>query len=340
MGRVQVTIKDIARRLNISTSTVSRALNNHPDINKTTKEAVRDLAKELKYEPNTVALNLRNQKTNTIGVLVPEIANHFFSTAISGIQEVAYEAGYHVLIAQSNESSEREKLNTRALLASRVDGMIAAISMETETFDHFQEIMDKGVPLVLFDRINSDLKTSTVVVDDFEGAFQAVEHLIATGHRRIAHIAGPANLTNSQQRLKGYREALHKHHIPIDETLIAHSDFSQENASKVAEKLLQASSLPDAFFCVNDRVAIGAMLAVKAAGLHIPRDIALVGFNNQPVTAIMEPPISSVSQPAYDMGKAAARILFNQVLEPSNIYTLENLVLKTHLVVRHSSGIK
>jgi LacI family transcriptional regulator len=341
MKYVQVTIKDIARELGISPSTVSRALKDHPDISPETKRAVNELAEKLNYQPNIVALNLRQSKTNTIGVIIPEIVHFFFSTIIKGIDDVAYSAGYNVILAQSNESLEREKTDLKALFNSRVDGMLMSLSRETTNFEHIESILAKGVPVVFFDRVFNNPSLSTVVVDDYEGAKEATLHLIEQGCKRIAHIEGPPNLAISKQRLKGYEDALKQHKMPLSDELVVACPFgSIEEGRAATEKLLMLKTPPDGIFASNDPAAIGSMQAIKEKGLKIPKDVAVVGFSNWLFSSMLEPPLSSVDQPGFEMGQEAAKLLIRHIemkekndAEPP----AETKVLKTRLIVRESS---
>ena len=340
----QVTIKDIARELGISPSTVSRALKDHPDISPETKKAVNELAEKLNYQPNIVALNLRQSKTNTLGVIIPEIVHFFFSTVISGIEDVAYSAGYNVILTQSNESSQRERTDMKALFNSRVDGMLLSLSRETTTFDHIDSMMAKGVPMVFFDRVYDHPNTSKVIVDDLSGAKEATLHLIEQGCKRIAHIEGSPNLEITKQRLEGYLEALKEKNIPIDKSLIIPCpEASIDAGKKSTEQLLSMSPLPDGIFATNDPVAMGAMQAIREKGLKIPQDIAVVGFSNWLFSSMMDPPLSSVDQPGFEMGQEATRLLIRQIetkskedIDPKP----ETKILKTKLIVRASSSKK
>ncbi len=331
----QITIKDIARELKISPSTVSRALKNHPDISAETKFAVKQLAVKLDYQPNSVAMSLRKSKTDIIGVIIPKIVHHFFSTIISGIEDVVNNAGYHVMICQSNERYEREISNTQALLSSRVDGFLVAISGETRQYDHFRSVIKRNIPLVFFDRICEDLDTSSVVVDDFEGAFLAVEHLIAIGRRKIVHLEGPQNLVNCKGRKLGYMAALRKHGIAIDERLMINCGLLTEHGTKAAQYLLKENISFDGIFSVSDPAAIGAMLVLKNAGILVPNQVSIVGFSDEPITALLDPPLSTVYQPGFEMGQIASRMLLNQIKDDQ--YKKEKVVLKTSLIVRASS---
>lgn len=333
----QVTIKDIALQLNISPSTVSRALKDHPDISSDTKQAVNELARKLHYQPNSIALSLRKQRSFTIGVIIPETVHYFFSNVISGIEDVADIEGYNVIICQSNESYEREVRSTQALLSSRVDGILVAVSRETESFDHFVELHERGIPIVFFDRICESINTSRVIVDDYEGAYKAVEHLINIGCKRIAHLAGPDKLLISKYRLNGYLQALKDHDIPADEDLIiTYLKGTRAEGQEFTRRLLSLPDPPDGIFSHNDIVAIGAIQALKAEGFKVPEDVAVVGFSNWEFSSFTEPTISSVSQPGYEMGLEAARLFIKQIVNGEN-FEPETKVFKTELIVRGSS---
>jgi len=335
----QITIKDIARELNISPSTVSRALKDHPDISTETKKAVNDLARKLNYQPNSIALSLRKSRTNTIGVIIPEIVHFFFSTVIAGIEDVAYANGYNVVICQSNESYERELTDTRALMASRVDGLLVSLSRETKDYSHFQEIYDKGTPLVFFDRVCEDINTSKVIIDDTDSAFQAVEHLIAQGCKRIAHLAGPSHLNISKGRLEGYRAALQKHGLPVEDSLVISCGVGDEKiGAECTRALLSLDAPPDAIFANNDISAIGAMQEIKKRGMRIPDDIAIVGFSDWMISSFVEPSLTSISQPGFEMGQAAAHLFLEQIeLKDDEPYEPKISTLKTNLIIRDSS---
>lgn len=332
----QVTIKDIAKELGISASTVSRALKDHPDISYKTKEAVNELAKKWHYKPNAVALSLRNSKTNIIGVIIPEIVHHFFSSVISGIEEIASNAGYNVMIFQSNESYEREIANVQALLASRVDGVLVSMSKETKNYEHFRELRDNGIPIVFFDRVCNDLASDNVIVDDFAGAFAAVEHLIKIGCKRIAHLSAPQHLLLAQNRQKGYRQAMLKHKVPLDESLIIKCDSFDEALLKTPD-LLNLPEPPDAIFAVNELTAAGAMLIVKKFGLRVPEDISIVGFTDGLVSRVTDPSLTTLEQHGLDIGLKAAEILVKRISSGEMNYEPVTKVVKTNLIVRGST---
>jgi DNA-binding LacI/PurR family transcriptional regulator len=329
------TIKDIARKLNISISTVSRALRNAADVNSDTRKAVVALSEELNYQPNRLAISLREKQTHTIGVIVPNL-DYVLSMMVRGIDEVALEAGYTVMVCQSNESFGREIVNTRRLLDSLVDGFIISVSSETKSFEHFKKIQERGLPIVVFDRVTPDLQAPSVRIDNEDGGFQATEHLIEQGYKRIAILAGPKNLGISNRRMDGYLNALKKNKIKKDDALIIHCDFNQDYAYFATKELLAMKKRPDAIFAISDRMAIGASLAIKEKGLKMPQDIGLVGFNNEPVTSLVTPGISSVEMSAFDIGKAAAKLFIETMHHHEDMDHIEQ-VLKPRLVVRASS---
>jgi DNA-binding LacI/PurR family transcriptional regulator len=329
------TIKDIARELNVSVSTVSRAMRNAPDVNRETRNAVMALSERLHYQPNKLALSLKQKQTHTIGVIVPNL-DYVLSTMVKGIDEVALEAGYTVMVCQSNESFGREMVNTRRLLDSLVDGFIISVSSETKVFDHFKKIQEKQMPMVVFDRVTPFLQAPSVRLDNEEGGFLATEHLIDQGYKRIAILAGPKNLGISNSRQEGYLRALKKHKIKADPSLMINCDFNQDYAYIATKELLQSRRKPDAIFTISDRMAIGASLAIKEKGLRMPEDIGLVGFNNEPVVSLVTPAISSVEQPAFELGKIAAK-LFIEALHSDDDRIPEEQILKPKLIVRSSS---
>jgi LacI family transcriptional regulator len=339
MKKANITIKDIAKELGVSPSTVSRALKDHPDISHDTKKEINELAKKLNYQPNTVALSLRQSKTNTLGVIIPEIAHFFFSAVISGIEDIAHDAGYHVIITQSNESFEREVMNTKALFNSRVDGILMSVSRETENYEHLQSLLDYDIPLVFFDRIIDSLNACKVIVNDEQGAYEATTHLIEQGCYRIAHLAGPQNLAISKNRLNGYKAALADNRYMIDENLIKVCGLGTfEEAESITNEILDYRFPPDAIFANNDVAAYGAMMAIRKKKLRIPEDIAIVGFSNWRFSSLIQPALSSVTQPGFKMGQEATRLLMKQINKGDDEESItETISLKTNLVVRESS---
>ncbi|PPK99939.1 LacI family DNA-binding transcriptional regulator [Parapedobacter indicus] len=332
----QPTIVDIAVRLNLSISTVSRALRNAPDVNTHTKKAVLAMAEKIGYEPNTVAASLRNNKTNIIGIIVPEFVHVYFPSVILGVQDVVNKAGYKLMICQSSESFDLEKKNLQALVSSRVDGLIMALSRETDHYKHIKKVQEK-TPIVFFNRITDEISGSKVLVDDYGGAYEAVKHLIEVGCRRIAHISGPKNLTMCESRLQGYLDALNHYQIPINENYILHADFVDDKARECTQQLIAMDDKPDAIFAVNDPTAIEALICIKQNGLNIPDDIALVGFSNAPHSAFVDPPLTSVVQPTFQIGQVAANLLLEHI-EKGEDYRPEIRVLETSLIIRNSTN--
>ena len=332
----QTTIKDIALALRLSTSTVSRALRDAPDVGEETRKAVKALAEELDYQPNKLALSLLKKQTNTIGLIIPNL-DYVLATMVKGIDEVALEAGYTVMVCQSDESFGREIVNTKRLLDSLVDGFIISVSSETMIFDHIKKIQQKKKPLVLFDRTINSITAPRVRLDNVEGGRIATQHLIDQGYKRIALLAGPENLNISNERMEGYLQTLKQNKIKIDKNLIIHCDFNQEYGKMATKELLTMKNRPDAIFAISDRLAIGALLAIKETGLKIPKDIGLVGFNNDPLTKLMTPTISSVEMFAFEMGKATAKIFLEMIHSETDMSDKE-IIFKPKLFVRESSS--
>lgn len=337
MKNDQATIRDLAIKLNVSISTVSRALRNAPDVNPETKKAVLQLAAELNYEPNRVAQSLRIKKTNTIGVVVPEIAMHFFSSVISGIQEYAGSQGYSIMICQSMETVETEISNIHMLVANRVDGLLISLSSQTNSVEHLEQLLAKKIPIVLFDRVAPSLPVSKVVVDDHAGSYKAVEYLIQTGCRRIAYIGGPKNLYISEQRGAGYAAALQAHALPVREEYITYcTDTQPELYQQAVNQLLSLPNRPDAIFCMHDPIAITVLQQLKAKGIQIPHEISIVGFTNEPVSQFIEPSLTTVAQPATLIGQTAARLFIKQLEDKDNVEPTTQ-VISTELIIRNST---
>lgn len=331
------TITDIAKKLGISASTVSRALSDHPDIKADTKKRVKKLAKEFNFKPNPIAQSLKSNKTMIIGVIVPEIRHDFFSSAISGIEEVAYHSGYTIIVCQSNESFDREVINTSSLVQQRVAGIIASISQNTKSSEHFQSVIDRGIPLVFFDRVCKDVAASKVVIDDTKCAFDAVTHLIDRGYKKIAHFAGPKVLEICKKRLQGYTEALKKGKLPVTKEFIQYGGLDEKDGYNSMDFLLKQNLIPDAIFAVNDPVAVGAFQRIKEAGLKIPSDIGIVGFSNNKITSLLDPPITTLDQPSFEMGKKAAEILIELIETEKKSSKPKTVILDAELIIRGST---
>ena len=338
MKNSRATLKDISRKLNLSISTVSRALNNHPAISIKTKKLVKRVAKKLDYHPNLLALSLLNKKTNTIGVIVPEITSYFFSSVITGIQDIFRDSGYNVLIGQSEESYDEEVAITENFLKAGIDGLLVSPSSNTKKIKHFTRLKKSGIPIVVFDRDCPGLEVDKVLVDDYDGAFQAVDYLVKTGCKKIAHIGGPLNLSTTKHRLKGYLDALKKNNIPIVEDYIIHvKGFTHEAGIDPIKKLLNLRPPPDAIFAVNDCIAISAMHMAKILKFKIPDDLSIIGFDDEPHSSYFTPTLSTIWQPVYSMGMLSAKILLNRLNQNNIPIELRHEIFKPELVIRDSS---
>ena len=333
----ETTIHDIARKLNISASTVSRALNDNPLISKKTIALIKKTAAEMGYRPNILAANFRTKKTKTIGVIVPLINRHFFSSVISGIEDIAYQSGFTVTISQSNDSLEKERYIAQSLFANRVDGLILSIGMETNSFDHLKLFSDKNIPLVFFDRVVDEIDTNKIVVDDFGGAYKATKHLIEQGCIKVAHIGGPLNLNIYKNRLEGYRAAMKESGCIVDDEFLLHNSLTREDGERAIKQILKLPQLPDAIFCANDTTALSVITYLKSVKIKVPEEIAIVGFSNEPFSEVVTPSISTIKQPGFEIGKKAAELLLNQLNEKNLSSNFKTIVMPTELVVRESS---
>ncbi len=338
MKRPSVTIKEIAKILNVSKSTVSRALRDSSEISIETKKKVLDLAEELHYSPNPIALSLLKNKTQTIGVIVPDIANRFYSSVIGGVEDIAYIRGYHTMIYQSHEQLERELAVTKHLAQRRVDGLVVAISSQSENIDHFTDLQEREIPVVYFDRVSEKMTSHKVRVDDYKGSFDATEHLIQQGCKRIAHIAGPEEVSISRNRLEGYLDALQKHKIDIRNELIMHSEITQAGGMERTYQLMALKDRPDAIFGASERITMGIHFALRQLGYRMPDDVAVIGFCDLAMSTIMSPPVSAVTQPSFEMGQQATSLLLDLIERKKNTPVLfETRVLQSNLIITDSS---
>lgn len=338
MNKKEITIYDIAQQLKLSPSTVSRGLQDHPAINKNTKQKIMNLAFELGYRSNKFASNLRKQRTNTIGVIIPKLDSLFMSSVISGVEKVANNAGYNLIISQSFESKEKEQTNASTMYNSRVDGLIISLSNETTDFKHLEMFIDKGIPLIFFDRVPDSLLTTKVVIDNFKAGYIATSHLIDQGCKNIVHITG--NLTRNvySDRFEGFKKALKDHGIDFtSEALISNALREDDIKDCLENDILKRKNRPDGIFIANDFAAAFTIVKLKEAGLLVPKDIAIVGFNNDLISKVTEPPITTINYPGKEMGESVARILVNQLKEQEDTSITSAIVLDTELIVRKSS---
>ena len=336
MSKQYITLKDIAKALNLSASTVSRAMNNNPAISMETRKLVQKFAKEKKYKSNVLAMQLRTKRNTTIGVIVPQIVHYFFSTVLAGIQEEAEKENYNLLICQSNEDYEKEIKSVETLLDVRVSGILASQSKTTKEYGHFQDIIDNNVDLVFFDRICTGINTDKVVVDDYEGAFNAVDYMVSRGCKKIAFLGSNADMPISNNRRMGYEGALRKNKIIIDKSFIKECD-THSIAQTMVPDMLAAENVPDAFFCINDEVAAYCLQLVKAAGFRVPEDISICGFTNGYITEVTDPTLTSVDQHGFKIGVQAARLLIDRIEGRETKKGVVSKLIKTELVVRNST---
>lgn len=331
-----ITIIDIAKALNISKSTVSKAFNNKSDINSATRDLILRKASEMGYSPNPFAKRLINRCSNQIGVVVPEFINAFFHEVMLGMQDVLFKKGYQILIMNSNESGTKELENIKTLESNMVDGIIISLASE-ENIPYYKELIGKGFPLVLFNRAPGEqLSASKVIFDDYKWSFFATEHLIHQGNKKIIHFSGPLGLSISKQRKNGFLDAIRKHKLSIQDCSIIETGLQLNDGEREMEKLIQYNKLPEAIFAVNDPTAIGAMKMLKKYGFKIPDDVSIVGFTESKLAELIEPPLTSVAQPTYDIGAAAAKLLLEQI-ESNGIFIPQTVVLNGRLNTRESS---
>lgn len=336
MRSSQVTIKDIARELGISPSTVSRALKDHPDISPETKKAVNELASRVNYQPNAVALSLKHSKRFTLGVIIPETVHYFFSTVISGIEEIAYEAGYNVMICQSNERYDRELSNAQMLFSNRVDGLLISLSKETRNFSHLKLFMDNNIPVVFFDRATDAFPCDKVIIDDFQASLDATGFLFEHGHRNLVHLAAPESLQIGALRRQGFIEAHSRAGLPFSTNKIIEAD-NYETAFERIKAHFEQGYKPDGIFAVNDLTAMGAMQALKKMGYNIPDDIGIVGFSNGQYSNITDPPLTTIDQNGLKMGKTAASLLLKRIDALDEEFIPEIHTIGTELIIRNST---
>lgn len=331
----RVTIKDIARALDVSISTVSRALKDNPEISLKTRKLIKKTANDMNYRPNPIAVALKTSKSHTIGVIVPKIVNTFYAAVVEGIEEVADKHGYQIFVSSTNEDFQKEKKYVDAYINSRADGVILSLSRGTEAFDHIQYLQDLGIPTVLFDRTTKNLKIPRVVTDDAQAAYKAVTHLINGDAKNIAMLSGPKHLLIGRNRTRGYKNALSKAGIAFDPELVVHSDFTIEKAQEAAKKLLVNKQV-DAIFCLNDDLAIGAIYAAKELGLKIPEELAIVGFYNSKRSRYMNPSISTIDLNPHEVGVLTAGLLFEQITS-GEVDNEKELIVPSSLIIRESS---
>lgn len=331
-----IKLKDIAKALNLSISTVSRALKDHPDVKPETIKAAKQLAEFLHYTPDANALSLRNRRSKIIGYITPEISSFFFPSVLKGIEEIADKKGYNVMILQSNESYEKEVSCTEALLSKNVDGLIISVTKETNVFPHFALAKMGGVPIVFIDKVPNNYEGDKISVDGEEGTFKAIEYLINAGYKKIAIGLGNPNISISQNRLNGYLRALEKYKLPVNHDYIYNSNNTEE-AEYLTNKILELPSPPDSIFSISDQVVAGVMIAVNKKMLKIPEQIAILSFSDEPFCNMFNPPLTTITPMGYEMGKESAQLLITRIESKETNFTPEVKKLKAELIIRKST---
>lgn len=337
MSKKEVTIYDIAQKLSLSSATISRGLQNHPAINKNTRKRIQDAARELGYRHNNFASSLRKQKTNTIGVLVHELNSNFITSVLAGIEKVTTEAGYDILIAHSSENADKEASNALNLFHKRVDGLIASLSFTTASLDHFKMYEEKGIPVIFFDRVEESSDSTKVIIDNYKCGYQATSHLIEQGCKRIVLVTASLKRNVYAQRHRGYKDALHDHDIAYSKDYVLVKDLSEEFGVEAALQMLKMKPRPDGAFFTNDFTAAVCMKTLKEQGVRVPQDIAIVGFNNDAISKIVEPQLTTIHYPGIEMGEIAARNLINHLNGTADIKNTNTIVIRSELIIRQSS---
>jgi DNA-binding LacI/PurR family transcriptional regulator len=338
-----VTIKDIAKALGLSTSTVSRALRDSYEISPETKKLVLQYAEKINYHPNPIALSLKERRSRSIGVIVAEIANSFFSQTIDGIESVANNNGYNVIISQSRESHDKELVNLNYLTSRSIDGLIVSVSAETRDFSSFKELFDRGMPIVFFDRIVNDIDTHKVIVNNYKGAYDAVTHLINNGYTSIAAVSGSELLSISKERLEGYKAALQQNGFTVNDNMIKccpNGGRVVEEVDLAVGELLSLPTKPDAILSLSDKLTTGCLRILKSRNISVPGEMGLIGFSNSDLTELIEPPLSIIKQPALEMGEIATNQLLQLIESKRPVTEFETTVLEPQLIIRQSSARK
>jgi LacI family transcriptional regulator len=334
----EITIYDIAKHLNISATTVSRGLKDHAVINKNTRKKIFEAARHLGYRSNTFASSLRSKKTHTIGIIVPRLNSYFMSSVLAGMEDAASKENYNLIISQSLESSAKEIANAHTMFHKRVDGLLASLAYDTKDIDHFKPFFKKGIPVIFFDRIYTHKESTSIVIDNYQAAYDITKHLIDQGCRRIMHLGGNILRNVYADRLRGYKQALIDNNISFDEKLVQISKLNEESGTEVAKYILKSTGRkPDGVFAANDTAAVFCMIKLKEAGIRIPSDIAFAGFNNDPISKIIEPNLTTVNYSGYDVGEAAVTNLINHLTGIPGTKTVNTIILRSDLIIRASS---
>ncbi len=336
----EITIYDLARELDISAATVSRGLQNNPTVSKKTRKRIHDLAQSLGYRSNHFARNLRRQRTHTIGVIVPRLNSYFMSAVISGMEHVASKSGFNLIISQSSENAAKEKANAATMFANRVDGLLVSLAYDADDSNHFDIFLQKKIPVIFFDRIPEDNQHTKVLIDNKKAAWEATMHLVKQGCKRVVHITAPSRRNVYLDRIEGYKKALNDVDLSFSEDLIIYNNLSYDAGIEAAEFICRMKPMPDGVFVANDNCAVSCMSTLKEAGIRIPQDIAFVGFNKDPVSRVIEPHLTTINYPGYEIGEAAMRHMVNDLNEEATNTLTNTITLRAELIVRDSSKRK
>jgi LacI family transcriptional regulator len=333
----EVTIYDIAHVLNLSSATVSRALKDHETVSKKTRKKIQSMAREMGYRHNNFASNLRKQKTNTIGIIVHELNSNFITSVLAGIEKISSESGYDLIITHSSESFKKEEANVLNLFHKRVDGVIASLAFDTKNLDHFQPFFDKNIPVIFFDRVEENSDHAKVIIDNYKNGYQATQHLIDQGCKRIVIVTANLNRNVYAQRFRGYKDALSNNGISFNDKYVLIKDLSEKCGREAAEQILAMNPRPDAAFITNDFSAAVCMKTLKENDVRIPEDIAIVGFNNDAISKIVEPELTTINYPGIEIGEITARNLIAHLKGEDNLTITNTIIVKSELIIRKSS---
>ena len=336
----EVTIYDIAQKLNISAATVSRGLKDHPGINKNTKKKILAAADEMGYRSNSFASSLRTKRGNVIGVIVPRLKSNFMSDVIAGIEKVVNDSGYNLFISQSLETMEKEVSNAKAMFNNRVDGLLVSLAYNTDNIDHFEAFIKRDIPVIFFDRVVEHEHCPSIFIDNYKAAYNITTHLIEQGCKRIVHISGNQLRNVYRDRFNGYKKALEDHQIAFDDDLLIVNDLSAHAGMQAAQQIVQMAVRPDGVFAANDLCAISCIQVLKSEGIKIPDDIAFAGFNNDPTSCVIEPNLTTIDYKGYEMGEVAAKVLIGHLDRNNDLQQTHSLILRSELIVRDSSRKK
>lgn len=337
MSYKEVTIYDIARALNLSPATISRGLKDHPGLRRETRQRIQEAAREMGYRHNAFASNLRRKRTNTVGVVIPRLNSYFMATVIAGVEKVANAAGYNLLISQSEESYRKEMSGVTTMFNSRVDGLLVSLAYNTENLDHFEALLKKEIPVVFFDRVIDHPSCTSIIINNRQAGYDVTRHLLSQGCTRILHVAGSLNRNVYADRLAGYRQALEEYAIPYDETMVISNNLTEQAGTEAAKRMLEMNQRPDGVFAANDTTAVAVIRTLKQAGLNVPGDVAVAGFNNDPVASVIDPGLTTVNYPGDVMGEVAAHTLMKKLDGATTVNSNNVIVLEHNLIVRPSS---